>query len=198
MNNMEHNKDKRVIRTKALLIRSLSALIKQKNIKDITVKELCEYADINRGTFYLHYKDIYDMLDSIEQELSDKFLQIFQKYNSETNEDFPYPLFLEIFKLVDDNAELFRVLIGPNGDISFIMKIFKLYNIHCLQSEFNKLSPQFSMNQVYYSNFILYGCVGLIEQWLSRDTKESPEKMAELITKLVSTGVLSLFNMSDD
>lgn len=195
---MEHNKDKRVIRTKALLIRSLSALMKQKNIKDITVKELCEYADINRGTFYLHYKDIYDMLDSIEQELSDKFLQIFQKYNSETNEDFLYPLFLEIFKLVDDNAELFRVLIGPNGDISFIMKIFKLYNIHCLQSEFNKLSPQFSMNQVYYSNFILYGCVGLIEQWLSRDTKESPEKMAELITKLVSTGVLSLFNMSDD
>ena len=198
MNNMEHNKDKRVIRTKALLIRSLSALMKQKNIKDITVKELCEYADINRGTFYLHYKDIYDMLDSIEQELSEKFLQIFQKYNSETNEDFPYPLFLEIFKLVDGNAELFRVLIGPNGDISFIMKIFKLYNIHCLQSEFNKLSPQFSMNQVYYSNFILYGCVGLIEQWLSRDTKESPEKMAELITKLVSTGVLSLFNMSDD
>ena len=195
---MEHNKDKRVIRTKALLIRSLSALMKQKNIKDITVKELCEYADINRGTFYLHYKDIYEMLDSIEQELSDKFLQIFQKYNSETNEDFPYPLFLEIFKLVDDKAELFRVLIGPNGDISFIMKIFKLYNIHCLQSEFNKLSPQFSMNQVYYSNFILYGCVGLIEQWLSRDTKESPEKMAELITKLVSTGVLSLFNMSDD
>lgn len=195
---MEHNKDKRVIRTKALLIRSLSALMKQKNIKDITVKELCEYADINRGTFYLHYKDIYDMLDSIEQELSEKFLQIFQKYNSETNEDFPYPLFLEIFKLVDDNAELFRVLIGPNGDISFIMKIFKLYNIHCLQSEFNKLSPQFSMDQVYYSNFILYGCVGLIEQWLSRDTKESPEKMAELITKLVSTGVLSLFNMSDD
>ena len=195
---MEHNKDKRVIRTKALLIRSLSALMKQKNIKDITVKELCEYADINRGTFYLHYKDIYDMLDSIEQELSDKFLQIFQKYNSETNEDFPYPLFLEIFKLVDDNAELFRVLIGPNGDISFIMKIFKLYNIHCLQSEFNKLSPQFSMNQVYYSNFILYGCVGLIEQWLSKDTKESPEKMAELITKLVSTGVLSLLNMSDD
>ena len=195
---MEHNKDKRVIRTKALLIRSLSALMKQKNIKDITEKELCEYADINRGTFYLHYKDIYDMLDSIEQELSEKFLQIFQKYNSETNEDFPYPLFLEIFKLVDDNAELFRVLIGPNGDISFIMKIFKLYNIHCLQSEFNKLSPQFSMNQVYYSNFILYGCVGLIEQWLSRDTKESPEKMAELITKLVSTGVLSLFNMSDD
>lgn len=59
---MENNIDRRVMRTKTLLIHSLSTLMKQKNIKDITVKELCELADINRGTFYLHYKDIYDML----------------------------------------------------------------------------------------------------------------------------------------
>ena len=55
---MENNIDRRVMRTKTLLIHSLSTLMKQKNIKDITVKELCELADINRGTFYLHYKDI--------------------------------------------------------------------------------------------------------------------------------------------
>lgn len=189
---MENNKDRRVMRTKALLIHSLSTLMKQKNIKDITVKELCELADINRGTFYLHYKDIYDMLASIEQELSDKFIQIFQKYNAETTKDFPYPLFLDIFELVSDNAELFRVLIGPNGDISFIMKIHQLYDIHCIQTEISKLSPAISMNYEYYGNFILYGCVGLIEQWLSSDNPKSPREMAELVTKLVSTGILSL------
>ena len=43
-----------------------------------------------------------------------------------------------------------------------------------------------------YGNFILYGCVGLIEQWLSSDNPESPREMAKLVTKLVSTGVLSL------
>ena len=48
---MENNIDRRVMRTKTLLIHSLSTPMKQKNIKDITVKELCELADINRGTF---------------------------------------------------------------------------------------------------------------------------------------------------
>ncbi len=189
---MENNIDRRVMRTKTLLIHSLSTLMKQKNIKDITVKELCELADINRGTFYLHYKDIYDMLASIEQELSDKFIQIFQKYNVRNTKDFPYPLFLDIFEFVSDNAELFRVLIGPNGDISFIMKIHQLYNMYCIQTEISKLSPELSINCKYYGNFILYGCVGLIEQWLSSDNPESPREMAKLVTKLVSTGVLSL------
>lgn len=35
-------------------------LISNKDIKDITIKELCEEADINKSTFYLHYRDIYD------------------------------------------------------------------------------------------------------------------------------------------
>ena len=133
------------MRTKTLLIHSLSTLMKQKNIKDITVKELCELADINRGTFYLHYKDIYDMLASIEQELSDKFIQIFQKYNARNTKNFPYPLFLDIFEFVSDNAELFHVLIGPNGDISFIMKIHQLYNMYCIQTEISNYRLNFQL-----------------------------------------------------
>ena len=123
---MENNIDRRVMRTKTLLIHSLSTLMKQKNIKDITVKELCELADIN----------------------SDKFIQIFQKYNARNTKDFPYPLFLDIFEFVSDNAELFRVLIGPNGDISFIMKIHQLYNMYCIQTEISKLSPELSITAV--------------------------------------------------
>ena len=190
---MEEKKvDRRVRKTKRQLRQALTQLLQQKPIKDITVREIADLVDINRGTFYLHYKDIYDMLASIEQELSDKFIQIFQKYNARNTKDFPYPLFLDIFEFVSDNAELFRVLIGPNGDISFIMKIHQLYNMYCIQTEISKLSPELSINCKYYGNFILYGCVGLIEQWLSSDNPESPREMAKLVTKLVSTGVLSL------
>lgn len=62
---MENNIDRRVMRTKTLLIHSLSTLMKQKNIKDITVKELCELADINRGHVlsalqrYIRYARLY-------------------------------------------------------------------------------------------------------------------------------------------
>lgn len=46
--------------------------MQKKSIKEITVKELVDEVDINRSTFYLHYSDIYQMLESIENELMDE------------------------------------------------------------------------------------------------------------------------------
>ncbi len=70
---MEAKTDRRIKRTRYLLVHALTSLMLKKSIKDITVKELCESVDINRGTFYLHYKDIYDMLEQTEQGLLEQF-----------------------------------------------------------------------------------------------------------------------------
>ena len=58
--------DRRVRRTKKLLTQALTELMQQKQIKDITVTELTEKADMNRGTFYLYYRDVFDMIEKIE------------------------------------------------------------------------------------------------------------------------------------
>ena len=60
--------DRRVRRTKQLIKQSLIELMHEKPFKDITVKDITERADLNRGTFYLHYVDIYDLLSKIEDE----------------------------------------------------------------------------------------------------------------------------------
>ena len=52
---MEKKTDRRVLRTRKMLLEGLTDLLKEKDIKDISVKELADYADINRCTFYLHY-----------------------------------------------------------------------------------------------------------------------------------------------
>ena len=61
---VENKTDRRVRRTKRLLLKSLTSLMKEKPIKDISVKELTDLADINRGTFYLHYRDISEWFNS--------------------------------------------------------------------------------------------------------------------------------------
>ena len=62
--------DRRVRKTKTRLLNCLTELMKEKEVKDISVKELSDLADINRGTFYLHYRDVYDMLNKVEDRKS--------------------------------------------------------------------------------------------------------------------------------
>ncbi len=59
--------DRRVRKTRRQLKECLTRLLKEKKIQDITVRELAEMADINRGTFYLHYKDVFDLMDQIQK-----------------------------------------------------------------------------------------------------------------------------------
>ena len=72
----EKKEDRRVRRTKKLLTHGLIQLMKEKQVQDITVRELADLVDVNRGTFYLYYRDIFDMLDSIEQELLNQVNQL--------------------------------------------------------------------------------------------------------------------------
>ena len=65
------DRDRRVRRTKAQLRQALTELLREKDLRSITVRELTERADVNRGTFYAHYKDIYDMLEQCEAQLFD-------------------------------------------------------------------------------------------------------------------------------
>lgn len=66
--------DLRVKRTTKSIKDAFFELRKKKSIEKISVKELSEAAMINKATFYLHYKDIYDLSDSLEEELIDKII----------------------------------------------------------------------------------------------------------------------------
>ena len=62
-------RDYRVRVTQKLIREAFTGLLKQKPIQSISIKELCELAGINRGTFYAHYRDIYDLREKIEDEM---------------------------------------------------------------------------------------------------------------------------------
>lgn len=58
--------NRRILITKQLLCESFISLLKQKPIDKISVTELCQAANVNRGSFYAHYADVYDLLGQIE------------------------------------------------------------------------------------------------------------------------------------
>ena len=184
--------DRRVRKTKQQLQDGFIYLRKQKDLKEITVKELCELTDLNRGTFYLHYKDIYDLSEQLEESLFVSFQEVLDKHTI-TSEyktiDSPKPLLRDILLLIKDNSEFCTMLLSDTGEIAFVNKLKKLV----LDIAFKKCIDLFDFNKkeyfTYSYNFILYGCIGIIESWLLNGLKEDPEEIAELASQMILDGI---------
>ena len=77
---MEEKLDRRVRRTRERLNRALTELLMEKPMREITVRELTDRADVNRGTFYAHYTDLFDMLEQMENEVLAEFEALLGRY----------------------------------------------------------------------------------------------------------------------
>lgn len=186
------NMDRRVRKTKEILKNNLILLMKDKSIDSITVTELCEKADINRGTFYLHYKDVFQMLEEIEQELFKEFQDRILSHESSINKVCTKPILQDIFSFIAQNSDFCMVVLCERGDMVFLKKIVSLIyekGYNGWSNIFNKSDKD--LFDKYYS-FILYGAIGLIDHWLKNGLKESPEYMATLTENIILNGLKSV------
>ena len=169
--------DRRVRYTKMVLKDSFISLLEKKDISQITVKEICENADINRATFYSHYTDVYDLLKKIESELLENvnvyLLQLYHKVKKVDEAE----LTEKIFAYIKENAKLCRLLLSERGDLSFQKKIMILVYDKII----NDLTDNSNISREdaeYVYSFAITGCVGLVQKWFDDNMKKSPRFMA--------------------
>lgn len=191
---MTNKKDRRVRKTEMQLKEGFTELLKEKSIKEITVKELVDKVDINRSTFYLHYKDIYDILEKIETELLSELMNITEKHKKEYNGKLDPSYLVDLFEILANNINIVRVLLGPNGDISFINNIKHMISDKVIENIDIASSKQSKLDIEFAFSFYLNGCIGLIEHWLETGAEKSPEHMAILCFDLITKGIRNYLN----
>jgi AcrR family transcriptional regulator len=188
---MTEHQDRRVRKTKAQLVKGLTKLMKTKSIKDITVRELAEEVDINRSTFYLHYKDIYDMVEKIENELTTEFLNTLDELSKKRVTKNTLIDFLEdTYTTIYSNADICSVLLSKNGDIAFHKKIRDIIyeKIHAIIQ--NLMPDNSTENEIVIATcYFISGIMGVIEVWLQDINLITPEKMVEISYKLIENGI---------
>ena len=191
---MEQNsQDRRVRRTRALLRQSLTELMKEKNIRDISVKELTQRADVNRGTFYSHYQDIYDMVRQLEDELFEEFNQVISAYPAEAvQREGVYPIVRDVFAFVRRNADLCATLLGDGRDSTFLERLRAA--VH--QKVAAEWSALYDLRSEalweYILAFLVGGMVNIIQKWASGGWKQTPEELAGLSNHLIWEGMSGL------
>ena len=181
--------DRRVRKTRRQLRECLITLLKEKKVQDITVRELTDMADLNRGTFYLHYKDVFDLLEKTEAELQEDFNQLVCKHDAVDLKQRPSVIFNEVYSLVYDNADLIEILLGENGDLNFVNRLKQLIREKCLKDWMEVFRSGNAAAFDAFFSFIVSGCIGLVQYWLQTGLKETPEQMAKLTEHIITKGI---------
>ena len=181
--------DRRVRKTRRQLRECLITLLKEKKVQDITVRQLTDMADLNRGTFYLHYKDVFDLLEKTEAELQEDFNQLVCKHDAVDLKQRPSVIFNEIYSLVYDNADLIEILLGENGDLNFVNRLKQRIREKCLKDWMEVFRSGNAAAFDAFFSFIVSGCIGLVQYWLQTGLKETPEQMAKLTEHIITKGI---------
>jgi AcrR family transcriptional regulator len=190
--------DLRVIRTKKSIREALVDLIEEKGFEAISVKDITTRAKINRGTFYAHYQDKYDLMTKCEEEImlgmSRMAKQNFPSLiaaletNSPTLE--PFNLAVSIFEYLNENSGFMKAVLGPKGDLSFQTRLKDFMwqtifgdGVNAFIKEENLLVPG-----QYLVSYIASAHIGVIQQWLNSGMKESPQEIARILSTITVNG----------
>lgn len=147
-------------------------LLQQKDLKKITVGELCKGAEINRSTFYEHFLDIYDLMDAVEHQKAIAAGERF-KNGFRTSRKLG---FLEIFRYIKENKVFYKVYLSYS-------QMFYLIDEMLSQKKEAAKAQRFKseLEYDYHMTFFRAGINAMIRYWLDRDCTESPEELFEIL-----------------
>jgi AcrR family transcriptional regulator len=177
-----------------MLRQAYTALIEERGLDGFSIGDLTERADLNRGTFYAHYKDMDDLHRSFEQEIIDSLANLKPRLQAVpltelvafSRKGVPPRVCIEIFDVLHDHAPLLRLLLSPRGDAAFQAR---LRDQLCTDLVRSVLHEKYTRNPEplteYYIAYYASALVGLIWHWLKRDTPESSDEMAGIMLSIM-------------
>ena len=182
--------DRRVKYTKMVLKQSLLELIAERSIGKVTIKEICDLADVNRGTFYKHYNDQYHLLDEIQSELLSEMRATIEKRLTLSSSS--VDIINETIKCMAAQSSLCKIVCSDYGDGEFMKKLMFLAHDQFIEEWKTKLKHDNIKQLDRFYTYTANGIVAVAQEWLQSGMAESPEEIALFIEKTTNYG-LSFF-----
>lgn len=185
---VKNTEDRRVRRTKRLLREALTTLMAERDVSQITVRDLAECADVTRGAFYAHYKDVRDLLSQLENELLEALNELSRE--DATDEDRSMVYLTALFSIMGEYSDLLSALSSRDGDPSFRLKMREVLKAQCMEYLMAQHISDTEHSR-FYAAFVSSGMGALTHQWISDGKKKSPEDMARIGSRLLHDGVFT-------
>ncbi|MBO4419536.1 MAG: TetR/AcrR family transcriptional regulator C-terminal domain-containing protein [Oscillospiraceae bacterium] len=166
--------NQRIALTKRLLKNSLTEMLQTQSIYEISIRELCQRAGINRSTFYKYYGSQFDLLSEMEQDL----LRSVETTLS-AHQDYSENIVEQVMEYLEKDIEFVRLLLNSNVDPQFPEKLFSFEPIR--RKSLGLKAGMTEEEYEYYYCFILHGAYEMVHKWINKENREPPAWIASLI-----------------
>ncbi len=176
---MNKKENQRIRLTKMMFRNSLISLLQKKSIYQISVTELCNASEMNRSTFYKYYNNVRDILTEIEEETLEQGQKCMQEIEVSGISSAIQPLY-RLLCYVKENRELYQIFLNNSADDNFL-SVMMQNTIDFLKYKSQNILPDNNNFSDYIFQYIMSGCIHVIQSWISSSMTESPEEIAQLI-----------------
>ena len=163
--------------TKRMLKDALIEMLRDKDIYHISIRELCERADVNRTTFYKYYGNQFDLLTDMENDLLSLLATLIKDPETDT-----VTAIEAACTYLQDHLEFARQIFNNNVDPAFPQKVFSMEAVK--EAVIKKCDDQHEDAELeYLYNYMTYGAYRVVYVWLNKEKRESPHEIARVLAK---------------
>lgn len=180
--------DRRVLKTKRAIRNAFAKLMVEKDINDITIIELAETADINRKTFYNYYSGVYQVVEDIENDISQSYEELLGDIEFTKTMEAPYSLFERFSILINMDPEFFGYLLSMNGNKALITRIMNLLKNKTREKMVSQLDVEEYRAEIMI-DYILSGMLSVYQHWFNSDKSVPIEEVTQIISTMSFGGV---------
>ena len=176
--------DLRVIKSRSAIENAFINLVEIKGFAEITITEIADKAMVNRNTIYLNYGSKEDILEAIVRSSVEKY---FGRLNSEyframgLNKRKIEGMYRNLFKVVEENIELYRILLTDNTSSGYLQPEFSK-----LRKNLEELIKPSAENKIKVS-FLINGVIGILRNYITLATGTADENIKILTDLTYST-----------
>lgn len=180
---MNTHNNRRAQNSSEKIVRAVFGIIHddKKPLGKITVKEVCERAEINRSTFYAHYKDVFDVGESVERRMAhmgkESILKGWEKGNS-------MRAGLEsMFEFFREYREFYLMYLAESRAPSVIMMMVGEFQEQLENMRDDELGYKLDGELEYHQTFLIAGMSALVFKWLKDGCKETTAQLYEILER---------------
>ncbi|MBY6087276.1 TetR/AcrR family transcriptional regulator [Priestia flexa] len=173
--------DRRILKSQESIKGALIELMTEKNFDKITIQDISNRANVNRGTIYLHYLDKFDLLDKIMEE---HILNMTDVCESAADMDWIQST-VHCMEYLEENYLFFSTMLASEGARYFRNQFLK-FNIQEFRKEVDITQGKNNgQNEEVVVQFVANAYVGIVEWWLKNEMPYPPQMMAEKVGELI-------------